>query len=344
MLPPADARPGPAMFFDAHTKCCTYLPVLANFTVGRILDDADPALTAGRATVEARIEAGLGVVPLGLQAPPVRTLLYRAGGLASFGQARTLRCPHYVAEAGGSCGIWRHRNGVCSTWFCKYSRGATGQRFWQALDQLLATVERELARWALLRLDLDPDALGRLLPRGTDRALGPDDPLDGPTIDGRVTPEARRRFWGGWLGREREFYRAAGRLVSELGWDDVVQIGGASVQAQARIVAHTHALAGSEGIPARLVAGPLQTVAAGRNHVQVTTYSPYDPLELPRALVDVLAYFDGRPTAEALRSIRDERGLALQPDLVRRLVDFRVLVAPEGADDGVPRPSRGTRR
>jgi len=58
----------------------------------------------------------------------------------------------------------------------------------------------------------------------------------------------------------------------------------------------------------------------------VMTYNPYDPLELPRLLVDVLPYFDGRPTAETLRRIRAERGINVQPDLVRRLVDFRVLI------------------
>jgi hypothetical protein len=58
----------------------------------------------------------------------------------------------------------------------------------------------------------------------------------------------------------------------------------------------------------------------------VVTYSPYDPLDLPRRLVDVLGYFDGQPTSEVLPRIRRERGLDVQPDLVRRLVDFGVLV------------------
>ena len=58
----------------------------------------------------------------------------------------------------------------------------------------------------------------------------------------------------------------------------------------------------------------------------MVTYSQYDPLELPRLLVDVLPYFDGRPTVEALRRIRAGRRVNVQPGLVRRLVDFGVLV------------------
>jgi hypothetical protein len=60
----------------------------------------------------------------------------------------------------------------------------------------------------------------------------------------------------------------------------------------------------------------------------VTTYNGFDPLELPRLLVDVLPYFDGGPTCDALRRIRAERRINVQPDLVRRLVDFELLVEP----------------
>lgn len=69
--------------------------------------------------------------------------------------------PHYLDEAGGRCGIWKHRKGVCATWFCKHSRGATGRRFWAMLDQLLATVERELTRWCVLGVDLSAKAVNR---------------------------------------------------------------------------------------------------------------------------------------------------------------------------------------
>jgi hypothetical protein len=327
MRAPANAGEAPvATYFAPETKCCTYSPALPNFLVGRILDDDDPALAAGRATVEQRIDARVGVSPLGLDPQPVPALLYRITSGRAFGRSRVLRCPHYLAEAGGACGIWRHRNGVCSTWFCKYARGATGQRFWRSLDQLLATVERELARWCLLRLDLEPEVLGRLLPPGTDRGQGGDGGLDGAALDGRVDDTAHRALWGSRIGREREHYRACGRLVAGLGWTDVVALGGASVAAQVRIVADAHAAAGSETIPERLVVGQLQTIATGRDHVMVATYNPYDPLDLPRILLDALGYFDGRPTAEVLRRLRAERRLNLQPDLVRRLVDFGLLI------------------
>jgi hypothetical protein len=326
---PADGRPeSSALFFEPETKCCTYVPALPNFLVGAILDDDDPALAAGRASVETRIAARVGVSPLGLQAPVVHRLLYRAGGEHAFGRARTLRCPHYLAEAGGTCGIWRHRNSVCSTWFCKHSRGNIGQRFWQALDQLLAAVEREVARWCLLRLDVEAAVLARLLPRGTDRDV-PSPPPDGAAIDGRVDDASHRALWGRWHGREGELYRSAAHLVSALGWDDVVRLGGASVQSYARVVSDLHQSLGVATLPERLVVGALRTVALGRSRVRITAYSAYDPLDVPKVLFDALVYFDGRPTREALRRIRDERSIEVQPALVRRLVDFGVLVAAD---------------
>jgi hypothetical protein len=119
-------------FFKPDTKCCIYVPGLRNFLVGLILQDDDPRFAAGRATVEARLDARVSVTPVGISPLPVQTALYRLEGTQAFGQDRTLRCPHYLDEAGGQCGIWRYRNGICATWFCKHTRGpvalASGRR------------------------------------------------------------------------------------------------------------------------------------------------------------------------------------------------------------------------
>ena len=54
---------------------------------------------------------------------------------------------------------------------------------------------------------------------------------------------------------------------------------------------------------------------------------PLDPIELPRVLVDVLQEFDGRPIDETLSEIEETTGLQIEQPLVRRLLDFRVLLA-----------------
>ncbi len=146
------ARPAAAPFFNPDTKCCTYLPVLPNFLVGRMLADDSPEFARGRATLEARLTAGMAVSPRGIGRDAAYDLLYVTRGKSLFGQARSMRCPHYLDEGGGQCGIWRHRAAVCATWFCKYVRGAVGQRFWQALHRQLSAVEGELSVWCARQL------------------------------------------------------------------------------------------------------------------------------------------------------------------------------------------------
>jgi hypothetical protein len=63
----------------------------------------------------------------------------------------------------------------------------------------------------------------------------------------------------------------------------------------------------------------------GRESVRVVTYSPYDPIELPKVLFDLLAAFDGRSLEEARRNIREDFGFELDDDLLQRLFDFGIL-------------------
>jgi hypothetical protein len=131
MRPRAGRQAGPqSTFFDPIVKCCTYVSTLYNFLVGSILANIDTAAQSGRATVQKRIGEAVGVTPLGLAPPPVHSLLYRSSADA-FGRRRALRCPHYIEEC-GRCGIWRNRNAICSTWFCKHVRGEVGYAFWRA--------------------------------------------------------------------------------------------------------------------------------------------------------------------------------------------------------------------
>jgi len=70
-------------------------------------------------------------------------------------------------------------------------------------------------------------------------------------------------------------------------------------------------------------------VRRGRATCRVSTYSGSDPLDLPTELMDTLTYFDGRTTDQALRAIEAGEGLRIDRALIRRLVDFRILVPDE---------------
>ena len=55
------------------------------------------------------------------------------------------------------------------------------------------------------------------------------------------------------------------------------------------------------------------------------TFSSFDALDLPAALVSVLPIFDGRPTHDALTALRAQ-GVELAPAFLQQLVDWGVLV------------------
>jgi hypothetical protein len=312
------------LFFNPQTKCCSYIPTLPNYLVGRIIEDLDPALAVGRATVEERLRAGVNVTPLGLDQPPNFQVLYGSSPGTLFGQSRSLRCPHYLEAEGGQCGVWKHRASVCATWHCKYVRGTVGYEFWTALHQLLSTVEKSLSRWCVFELDIGAEALSRLFPpRGrSNGAAG----IDARALDGLANPSESRRLWGNWDGREAEFYRECARLVNALDWQDVTAINRAEIQICSRLLCEAYAKLMSDELPERLKVGAIQVTGMDQDSCRITAYNIYDPLSVPKQLIEVLGYFDGRTTGEALDAIAAAEGVTVDSTLVRRLADFGVLV------------------
>jgi hypothetical protein len=302
--------PASSAVFVPQVKCCQYLPELPNFLVGGILADGDPA---GVASVRRRIAAGAGVTPLGLSVSSVDDARWRQG-TSAFGQRVDLVCPHYVG-ATGTCSIWQHRNAVCATWFCKHERGAAGHAAWMAVKELIAGCEATLAVWASLRLDVEPGVLRRLLGSTTERGTIPEDEA------------SRAAWWGSWHGREEELYLQAWKLVSGLSWDQVKALSGPPIEARERFAVAAAEQLRPAPIPAALRTGAFRMLAVGADDSLAITYSPYDPVRLPAALMTVLHYFDGRPTEAAYRAMADERGIVLDDALVRQLVDFGVLLA-----------------
>jgi hypothetical protein len=330
MCPPKGASaPRGELFYSPVTKCCTFMPEIANFLVGGILRDDDPALAPGRQTVERRIDARVDVTPLGLARSAKYSLLYNQGR-RGFGQAKSMECPHHLPD--GRCGVWRHRESTCATWFCKHERGAVGQRFWGRLHDLLAVTEKKLSVWCLLQQGIEASLLETLFAGRRQALAAGASGLDAGDLDGESDPGAHRAVWGAWVGREREIYRRSAELVDGLGWDDVLEIGGVELEVLARMTQTAHGKLLSDVVPLRLRARELRVVM-GAGRAQLVSYSEIDPLSVPRPLIDVLHHFDGRPTGEVVEEIAAQHDLRLQPGLVRKLVDFDILRAA-GDDEG----------
>lgn len=329
----SEPRRGSQRFFDPRSKCCTYTPELPNFLVGRVLLDDDPASAKGRATLEARLQAGVGVTPLGLARSSAQGILYdHVARIGSFGWAPGMRCPHYLEEEGGLCGVWRHRNAVCATWFCKYARGAVGVAFWQSLLHLLLAVETDLCAWCVQELDPGAESLRRLFPPPATPSLV--ERVQRGDLDSPVDDEDRRDLWGRWADREREFFQECAGRVNGLSWADVLSICGPRVGIQAGPARAAYADLLSSALPSALRVGQFTVVAAGASGSRVLGYSPLDPVELPRPLIGALHHFNGRSTKEALDVIAKKEGIRIGRGLLRPLVDFGILVPADP-----PKPS-----
>lgn len=314
MVVPGDASTRTLSFLP-ETRCCTYLPTLANFLVGGVLSE-EAAGEHGARSLRARITSGEGVSPYGVVGDPLASA--RATEPDRFGRDGARRCPHLEVHT-GRCSIWRHRESTCATWFCKHTRGARSKAYWNRLHQLLQSLEGAVALHCAHTLGIPAAGLARLLPlttrAGTTRA-----DLD------EAAPDPRS-LWGRWAPDPEGYFRACYHLAAALSPAEVLTLGGAAAAAMSAVVDACRTQLDASALPARLSLGHATVVSLGTASLRVQGYSPFDPLEVPRALWDVLHCFDGRATEEALARASAAAGQPVPPEAVAMLVDAGILRA-----------------
>ena len=308
--------------FSPRVKCCSFHPDLPNFLVGQILLEKDSSSVRARSVIEQRIRDGHAVTPLGIHQPARYSLLYdNAPG--SFGRSMSMRCPYFIDEEGGRCGIWKYRNAVCATYFCKHERGATGYNFWNVLKQMLSSAEIDLAVWCAFELKLASRSLEKLVAYGGSRDRTR---LNESDLDERADPAERSVNWGNWAGREEEFFRKCAELVAPLKWREVVSLCGPKTRVLANLAQEAHVRLKSTELPQGLIPAGFHLFGVRQDRAMISTYSSNDPIEVPVTLIQLLRYFDGRPTGEVLTDIETSENVIIHEPLVRKLNDFRVLV------------------
>jgi len=313
--------------FNPTTKCCTYLPDLHNFIAGNILADDAPENYTARRTLERRIAARVAVTPLSIAPPPLYSVIYSNSALvgpAVFGHSASLKCPLYI-EHTGQCGIWRHREAVCATFFCKYERGTFGRRFWEALSSFLGQLEYILRVWALDQIDpttsLSNASLGAELNK-------PKKSIDAEGLANVIHPAKYERLWGPFVGREVEIYRSCADLVNRLDFSRVLEIAGGLMATAARSVREMHRRLIADGLPGRVAIGDGHQVQIGRAPGKArlkNSLALYDHIDVPVEALAAATRLVGRPLAQAREQLRAE-GLDVDDRTVRSLIDYEVLV------------------
>ena len=146
---PDEPDPPRRMVFHPDLKCCTYNPVIYNFSVGRVLRRGG----AGAERMRARLTDMDGVNPYAIR--PVSAFYERARSQprGGFGTDPERKCPYWVDVPGQNCSIWQERNAVCRAWFCQHDAGANGRAYWDSFRDLLWALQVKLSRWIADQLE-----------------------------------------------------------------------------------------------------------------------------------------------------------------------------------------------
>jgi len=308
--------------FSPDVKCCSYVPHLANFLVGRSL------FGPGRESITARIARRAGVTPLGLglSQADIRGLV---GAQSHFGRSPVVICPHFVEETQG-CAIWQTRNAVCSTWFCKHERGAVTQRFWHAVRDLLIAAEERIAERCVTHGGLPDEQVRavfghRSVVRDTIARANSGESVPETAPDDE-SPEWYARMWGDWAGREEDWFLRSAVSIATMSEDELTsEMDGVGHLSRA-VSDRWHDLTVHD-VPDRLTFTPGAGSEATPDVLRLIGYSPFDPLVLPAALQADLHLLDGRPIAQVREKI-DPHSTPLNDDLLVLLHDFEVAVPP----------------
>ncbi len=302
--------------YNPDTKCCTYFPNVPNYLVGRAIDVDTPGARVMLGFVESGTTSEANVTMCGVAATGKRSALYDlAGQGGGFGRDPDLLCPYAIArdtQEGPLCGIWAHRNSVCSTYFCKHVNGGSGRHLWTAIRNLFRHIEASLSWWAIAQLIPEMGTL-MLRPPGQQEER----------VDSVLSPTA----WTRWPGTRADFYRACSEKVEALSWEEVVAVVGFKAALYVEEVHANYDHVYGETFPDPLRPTTYTTIQAGheRTTIQGGGSGGNEHVEVPSILLRLLPYFDGRSTQEVLSDIKAREQVGLDVALVRKLYDFGIL-------------------
>ncbi|MBX3227189.1 MAG: hypothetical protein KIT84_35365 [Labilithrix sp.] len=319
------ASPVPMDYFLDATKCCTYFPQLPNYLVGAILADEGADMAEGKRRVREVIADRKGTLPLSLTRPRKMTFLM-SNYADSFGRARSLLCPYYNSESPEyACTIWRHREAVCMTYYCKYEAGQRGYDFWTALKDYLFFVQRVLARAAAAAVDPKVKE-----PKFKNLQMTPEDMDDAPPKRSDYAA-----WWGKWVGREEEWYRKTyewvTKFVPRADFKTNIDDSAEGKKLYDGVVSAYSKLE-NKVLPATLVKNARMKEQHVGGQVVVTTYHRFDSFALDKELYEVVGLFKPEQTlAENLQRLAKEEGIELAPELIEYLFAAGILVEPTPA-------------
>lgn len=306
-------------YYQPDIKCCAFHPKLPNYLIGGLLLDSNPAMDHGRSVIREKIAKRIGVSPSGILPSKKYAIMHRFGE-RTFGKNYSLLCPYFVRES-GLCGIWKFREAVCSTYFCKSVAGTEGKKFWNVLKGYLVQAQDALTWHCLLEMGWEIEGIWNFL---TDFN---NDNLDHTDIDELSPVESDyRKVWGDWTGREEELYKKSYEIVSSLSQSDFERLSGINTRIFLKWLKFRHHEAVSPVIPPVLRRNPeLKAFPAADGKYIVKTDAGFFTVE--SALYEVIEMFDGIRTLEQVKGMVLEKwDTELEDDLLIPMFLNRMLM------------------
>jgi Fe-S-cluster containining protein len=147
------------------------------------------------------------LLPSGLVSSPNRQLqTMKSSQKHDFGNYVDVVCDHL--KENGDCGIYEHRNSVCSTWFCSFGTNKYAGDWWTKLRDLVAHSEQSLCQWSMGKVGLDMEQF-----RKTFDEFSLDIESMGNKSNGAWSSEFLKEVWQGY--DPAEFFKLCAKEIVE---------------------------------------------------------------------------------------------------------------------------------
>ena len=307
-------------YFKPDVKCCSYFPKLPNYLVGALLSDKNPAMDEGRKRIREKIHKRIGITQQAVDVPKKYSVLMKLGGTKSFGKNSALLCPYFVNE-GGLCSIYKFRDSMCSTYFCKSVAGKQGLKFWDVFHSYLNQIQDTLSWYALDSLNCDVRSIWEYVNNRQNDDLTPED-LDEIPAD----EEMYHDLWRDWFGREEEFYRDCYRVIDSLTKEEFERQAGIIHKISLKRLEDAKNNVVSPKIPPVLIMNPdLKAFETQDGKVTIKTNVGFYTIQ--KNLLEVICLFDGVKTiSEIQKMVREKYGAELNEDYIRPMFFNQIII------------------
>lgn len=306
--------------FAPDTKCCTFIPQFSNYLAGAVFADNDPSLDEGRKKLRETIKSRKGIFPHGIYPTKKYSILYELGKAEGFGKSLTLKCPYFL-EGKFNCGLWKYREAVCATWFCKHLAQQSGHLFWNSVTKCLKYIEECLIAYILKK-----EKLPVIHPYGENKNISYEDLDELPLKNDEYSYR-----WGIWEGKEEEFYIRSYQYFISLTNEDFLNLMGINFQILLDEVQEKYDALME--IPEIMLADPshvLPEIKNGTYRIELKTWIERNDsyithaIDFPSVVIDT---FDGElSTTKVLEIIEKNYGIIVGKDILIALYQHGILV------------------